>query len=135
MAFPALQMGHVCITGIGTTTSSATIIPAHESPLAALAVDPSGNLLATASEKGTLIRVFDIQSGRLLCELRRGADRAEIFSIQFNRDGTKLCVASDKGTIHIFALDSPSTSGGGAISFATEYAPVTEESQTNKHSR
>jgi WD40 repeat protein len=132
LAFPATQDGHVCITGIGENAAVTSIIPAHESPLAALAVDFFGNLLATASEKGTLIRVFEIKSGRLLCELRRGADRAEIFSIEFSRDGSKLCVASDKGTVHIFSLDPPPNTS--AVSFAAEYGQVQEEGQ-NKHSR
>ena len=124
MAFPALQSGHVCVTGISGSPFSASIIPAHESPLAALAVDREGNLLATASEKGTLVRVFDIKHGRLLYELRRGADRAEIYSLDFNRDGTKLCVASDKGTVHVFSLDSA----------VAEFTPQSEEAHSNKQS-
>jgi WD40 repeat protein len=134
MVFPASQDGHVCITGIGGNASVTSIVPAHESPLAALAIDDAGNLLATASEKGTLIRVFDIKSGRLLCELRRGTDRAEIFSIEFNRDGTKLCVASDKGTVHVFSLDGPTNPVNSNAAFAAEYSPLHEEGQ-NKHSR
>lgn len=37
-----------------------TMIPAHDSPLAALNFSLSGNELATASEKGTVIRVFSV---------------------------------------------------------------------------
>ena len=36
------------------------MIPAHDSPLAALAFSPRGTRVATASEKGTVIRVFDV---------------------------------------------------------------------------
>uniref|UniRef100_A0A2D4NQ05 WD repeat domain phosphoinositide-interacting protein 2 n=1 Tax=Micrurus surinamensis TaxID=129470 RepID=A0A2D4NQ05_MICSU len=43
------------------------MIPAHDSPLAALAFDASGTKLATASEKGTVIRVFSIGSTDLQC--------------------------------------------------------------------
>ena len=35
-------------------------------------------MLATASEKGTLIRVFDSQTGKKLCEVRRGSERAMV---------------------------------------------------------
>ena len=41
------------------------MIAAHDSPLAALAFDPSGELLATASEKGTIIRVLQIANSDL----------------------------------------------------------------------
>lgn len=38
------------------------MIPAHDSPLAALAFSPNGTKVATASEKGTVIRVFNVRS-------------------------------------------------------------------------
>lgn len=38
-----------------------TMIPAHDSPLAALAFSPNGTKVATASEKGTVIRVFNVR--------------------------------------------------------------------------
>ncbi len=87
-----------------------TIIPAHEGPLACFALNYNGTRLATASKKGTLIRIFDTVTGKPLQELRRGADRAEIYSICFDPLSTWLAVSSDKGTIHIFSLRS----GGGS---------------------
>lgn len=129
IAFPALQTGHVHVTALAApapgapSANAAIIIPAHEGPLAALAINPSGSLLATASEKGTLIRVFEIKSGHLLHEFRRGADKAEIYSISFNSSCTKICVASDKGTIHIFNLEAP-TQGPPPSSLLT--APATD---------
>ncbi|KAJ2004069.1 Phosphatidylinositol 3,5-bisphosphate-binding protein [Coemansia thaxteri] len=82
------------------------IIAAHATSLSALAVSPDGAMVASASEKGTLIRIFDSMSGRLLHELRRGVDRADIYSIAFSPDSTRLCVSSDKGTVHIFNLEA-----------------------------
>ena len=52
-----------------------TMIPAHDSPLAALAFSPSGSRIATASEKGTVIRVFNSADGQKLFEFRRGVKR------------------------------------------------------------
>ena len=51
------------------------MIPAHDSPLAAIAFDASGSKLATASEKGTVIRVFSIPNGKRVFEFRRGVRR------------------------------------------------------------
>lgn len=105
LAFPATQTGHVALIRVQEETESASIIPAHQSAIAALALDRNGTLLATASEKGTLVRVFDAKTGKLLFELRRGADKADILGLSFSEDSSKLCVASDKGTVHIFKLD------------------------------
>ena len=89
-----------------TTTPfpSVAIILAHTSALSALATTPSGSLIATASEKGTLVRIWDPSSSHLVKELRRGTDSAEIFGISFRRDGGAICVSSDKGTVHVWDL-------------------------------
>lgn len=80
------------------------LIDAHNTPVAAIALSLNGSRLATASEKGTLIRVFDTSSGQKLQELRRGTDPAEIYHIAFDRSCAWLAVTSDKNTVHIFAL-------------------------------
>ncbi|KAJ1928319.1 Phosphatidylinositol 3,5-bisphosphate-binding protein [Tieghemiomyces parasiticus] len=88
-----------------TMSANVSIITAHTTRLSCLAINAEGTKLASASEKGTLVRVFHAGSGKLLNELRRGVDRAEIYSIAFSHDSTRLCVSSDKGTIHIFNLE------------------------------
>lgn len=83
-----------------------TLITAHEADLSQICLNLEGTRLATASDKGTLVRIFDTQSGQLLQELRRGADRAEIYSLCFSPNSQYLACSSDKGTVHVFALSS-----------------------------
>lgn len=82
------------------------LISAHESSVACLALNKDGNLLATASDKGTLVRIFQTSEGQLLQEVRRGIDRAEIYCLAFDSLSKWIACSSDKGTIHIFAVKS-----------------------------
>ncbi|XP_033100629.1 WD repeat domain phosphoinositide-interacting protein 2-like isoform X2 [Anneissia japonica] len=83
------------------------MIPAHDSCLAALAFDSTGSKLATASEKGTVIRVFTIPEGQKIFEFRRGVKRCvSISSLAFNTESTFLCVSSNTETVHIFKLET-----------------------------
>ncbi len=81
-----------------------SVIVAHNTVITTLAVTPSGRLLATASVRGTLIRVWDTATGKQVRELRRGSDQAEIYGVAFRPDEAEICVWSDKGTIHVFSL-------------------------------
>ncbi|KAJ1850014.1 Phosphatidylinositol 3,5-bisphosphate-binding protein [Coemansia sp. RSA 2708] len=98
-------------SGAGVYPANINIIAAHATAISALAVSADGTMIASASEKGTLIRIFDTANGRLLHELRRGVDRADIYSIAFSPDSTRLCVSSDKGTVHIFNLEAKQSMG------------------------
>lgn len=80
-------------------------VVAHESQIAILSMNYDGSLLASASDKGTLIRLFRTDTGQLLHEVRRGIDKAEIYSVCFNSSSKLLACSSDKGTIHIFSLE------------------------------
>ncbi|XP_014235192.2 WD repeat domain phosphoinositide-interacting protein 2 isoform X1 [Trichogramma pretiosum] len=85
-----------------------TMIPAHDSPLAALAFSPNGTKVATASEKGTVIRVFHVHDGTKLFEFRRGVKRCvSISSLSFSIDSMFLCCSSNTETVHIFKLEEP----------------------------
>lgn len=86
------------------TLSVTNIIQAHKTPLAAIAFNSTGTLLATASDKGTVIRVFGVPNGDKIAQFRRGTKHARIFSISFNAVSTLLSVSSDTDTVHIFKL-------------------------------
>ncbi|KAK8390118.1 hypothetical protein O3P69_012983 [Scylla paramamosain] len=82
------------------------MIPAHDSPLAAISFNASGTKIATASERGTVIRVFSVGEGARLHELRRGMKRcATIFSLAFSPDSLFLCASSNTETVHVFRLE------------------------------
>lgn len=84
-----------------------TMISAHESPLAAMAFDMTGTKLATASNKGTVIRVHNVIDGTRLFEFRRGVRRAAtIHSLAFSPDAMFLAASSNTETIHIFRLST-----------------------------
>jgi hypothetical protein len=61
-------------------------------------------MIATASVKGTLIRIWDSTQRIMLVELRRGSDPATLYCLNFSLGDEWLCCSSDKGTVHVFAL-------------------------------
>ncbi|KAG0623769.1 hypothetical protein M758_3G200500 [Ceratodon purpureus] len=94
---------------------------AHSSPLSALAFDPSGTLLATASVYGHNLNVFrltppsSIAGGNgtggdtnttfvHLYKLSRGVTNAVIQDITFSSDSHWISVSSTRGTNHLFAI-------------------------------
>lgn len=70
-------------------------------------------MLATASDKGTVIRVWSIPGAEKLYQFRRGTREAKIYSINFNLVSTLLAVSSAHDTVHIFKL-GPQKSGNGS---------------------
>lgn len=97
------------------------VVEAHRSPLACITLNGDGTLLATASDKGTIIRVFSVPDGQKLYQFRRGSMPSRIYSMSFNTTSTLLCVSSSTETIHVFKLSpqgqapdsSPTFSPGG----------------------
>ncbi|KAM4066961.1 hypothetical protein HRG_000971 [Hirsutella rhossiliensis] len=99
------------------TLKAVNVIEAHRSPLCCMCLNNEGTLLATASETGTIIRVFSVPRGQKLYQFRRGTYPSTIYSMSFNLSSTLLCVSSASDTIHIFRLarshddaDSPGNS-------------------------
>ncbi|XP_023004559.1 autophagy-related protein 18a-like [Cucurbita maxima] len=99
---PGLIKGQVRVEHYASRRTK--FIMAHDSRVACFALTTNGQLLATASSKGTLVRIFNTIDGNLLQEVRRGADRAEIYSLAFSSTAQWLAVSSDKGTVHVFSL-------------------------------
>ncbi|KIW16934.1 hypothetical protein PV08_04124 [Exophiala spinifera] len=102
VAFPGRSPGKVQLVEL--VSGNVSIIPAHTSALRAMDLSADGKVLATASEQGTLIRVFSTSNCTKIAELRRGVDPAYIFSIAISPNSTMLAVTSDKSTLHVFDL-------------------------------
>lgn len=83
------------------------VAEAHRSPLSCIALNNEGTLLATASDKGTVIRVFSVPDARKIYQFRRGSMPSRIYSMSFNPTSTLLCVSSATETVHIFKLATP----------------------------
>nr|AXS58679.1 autophagy 18-related protein homeolog b [Epichloe coenophiala] len=83
------------------------VIEAHRSPLSCICLNNDGSLLATASETGTIIRVFSVPRGQKMYQFRRGTYPSTIYSMSFNLSSTLLCVSSTSDTVHIFRLSLP----------------------------
>ncbi|CAG2223658.1 ATG18 [Mytilus edulis] len=108
LAYPGSnQIGEVQIFDT-INLRAVTMIPAHDNPLAAIAFNAQGNRVATASEKGTVIRVFSVPDGQKLFEFRRGVKRcATIYSLAFSVDSMFLAASSSTETVHVFKLETP----------------------------
>ncbi|KAI2642008.1 protein-vacuolar targeting protein Atg18 [Xylaria nigripes] len=87
-----------------STLKSVNVVEAHRAPLSCIALNNEGTLLATASETGTIIRVFSVPKGQKLYQFRRGTYPSTIYSMSFNMASSLLCVSSTSDTVHIFRL-------------------------------
>lgn len=103
---PSTQPGDINIFDT-LSLSASNVIQAHKSPISYLALNSTGTLLATASDKGTVIRVWTVPGAEKVAQFRRGSYPARIWSINFNLMSTLLAVSSDSDTIHIFQLPKP----------------------------
>ena len=107
LACPSTEMGNIHVELFDS--NKVLEIQAHNGPISQICLSTDGKLLATASVKGTLIRVFDTATGRKLFEFRRGANQTEIYSLAFSKSLKYLCCCSEKGTGHVFSLVSEET--------------------------
>jgi len=135
LAYPAAQNTGDVYLFDALSLQAVSSVSAHKASIAAMAISQDGMLLATASEKGTVIRVHTLPNMAKSEAFRRGAYPAGITSLCFSLDSKYLAAASDTGTVHIYRISlqsgpepSSSTSSGVAsmlsiASFASSYIP------------
>eukprot|EP00548_Thalassiothrix_antarctica_P018642 CAMPEP_0194191642 /NCGR_PEP_ID=MMETSP0154-20130528/67467_1 /TAXON_ID=1049557 /ORGANISM="Thalassiothrix antarctica, Strain L6-D1" /LENGTH=265 /DNA_ID=CAMNT_0038914447 /DNA_START=106 /DNA_END=900 /DNA_ORIENTATION=+ len=88
LACPSVTDGHVRVELYGLRKT--ILLEAHESRLRALALTEDGTQLATASMKGTVIRVFQVSTSALLEEFRRGVERVNMTCLTWSWDHSHL---------------------------------------------
>lgn len=71
-----------------------------------IALNHDGTLFATASEIGTIVRVWDTRKLTQTHQFRRGTSEAQITEIVFSPDSSLLLVLSSSLTVHVFSLSS-----------------------------
>ena len=77
---------------------------AHKGNINILCFNFSGSKLASSSDRGTVIRIFNAEKGELITELRRGNTDANIFALCFSLNDNYLALTSDHYSCHIFDL-------------------------------
>ncbi|WKY14080.1 hypothetical protein Q1695_004703 [Nippostrongylus brasiliensis] len=123
--------------------SAVNTFTAHDGPLACLKFSCDGTMIATASVKGTVIRVYSVPLGSRLFEFRRGMSRCvTIYSLAFSADSTYLCSSSNTETVHVFKLEksdehekkqeSASESSSGWLGYLTQAASSYLPTQVNE---
>ena len=102
-----------------------------------MALNRHGDMLATASEKGTLIRIWKVDTQNPTCPFmfRRGADKAEINDLQFSRNSRYIAATSDHDTIHVFAIDMANASSEASAQEANAAAMEEEKQQAEGQKR
>ena len=105
ISYPSNEVGKIIIKNYDEKKDgnyTTLKINAHQSEIVALVMNYDGSLVASASGKGTLIKIFRVKDGAIIQELRRGTEAAEIYSLAFDFKSMHIACSSNKGTIHIF---------------------------------
>ena len=135
IAYPGNTCGSIAIHQ-SNANSETEKINAHQNPLSCLSLNKDGSLVASTSEKGTIIRVFSTVNNVCLKELRRGTENAEIYSIAFDNLNKFVACTSDRKTIHLFELvDSKNSNANDTEGNNLEQSTLTKSSKGLKTER
>ena len=78
IALPNPAKGSIKVLNYVAENSMNSVIMAHDVWLGALSVNPDGTLIASASQRGTVIKIHSADGGECLQTLRRGSGNAII---------------------------------------------------------
>ena len=96
LTIPHTDKGNVKVRGFSDQKME-YVITCHQGSIAAMALNRVGDILATASERGTIIRLWKLSQEKAfnISLLRRGTDKAELNDLQFSKNSNYLAAASD----------------------------------------
>ena len=127
LACPTMNKGQILLKYYTETTRRE--IDAFDTSLACLELNHDGSILACASDRGTLIKLFNTETKELINEFRRGIDKAEIYSIAFHPTNFWIACSSDKGTIHIYSIGNHAQNPRSNLAFMKKVLPKYFESE------
>ena len=103
IAFPDKKEGNIILKNC--EKDSIITIEAHEKKVEYISITTNGEFLASATQNGSVIRIFNTENGELLQELRKGIDKSEIKCISFSYNNRLMACSTNKGIVHVFSLD------------------------------
>ena len=98
-------------------------IKAHAHHVACIALSSDGDLMATASQHGTMIRIWRVSTREVASEFRRGSQPTAIRYLRWNNSSTHLLATSQRGTIHVFCAFSESENRKSMLHWASGVLP------------
>ena len=100
-----VQVNNYIITAFSNDKNEEKIINTHESGISCISLNNEGTILATSSDKGTLIRIFLLaKCDHPIAVLKRGSKSAKINCLIFDLSNEILGCTSDSGTTHVFNI-------------------------------
>jgi tRNA A-37 threonylcarbamoyl transferase component Bud32 len=93
-------------------TPTRYVLPIGEGAVWAIAFAPRGELMATATETGS-IKFWDAQTGNLRGVIDNRKSNGAVWAIAFNKDGTRLFSAGDDGLVRQWDVKSKEEVGQG----------------------
>ena len=104
IAYPDKKKGRIKIKNYEKKNN--ITIDAHEKTIGNIVLTINGDLMASATEMGTIIRIFETENGDLVQEIRRGKEKAQIRCICFETNYKFIAASSTRGTVHIWSLST-----------------------------
>ena len=80
-------------------------LKAHDNNIQYIKISNHSKYIASVSENGSIIKIFDCNTLNLIKLLYRGISHAEIITIDFDIHDNHVLVYSNLNTVHIFSLN------------------------------